>query len=49
MPRQINVAASAGGRDEADAKVRSTVEAIIADVAERGDALGRELGMNAAE
>jgi sulfopropanediol 3-dehydrogenase len=43
MSRHIKQAALAGQREEADAKVRSTVEAIIADVAKRGDAAVREL------
>jgi hypothetical protein len=33
MPRHIKKAALAGQQEEADAKVRSTVEGIIADVA----------------
>ena len=43
MPRHIKKAALAGQQEEADAKVRITVEAIIADVAKRGDAAVREL------
>src|SRR5712675_1206492 len=43
MPRHIKTAALAGQQEEADAKVRSTVESIIADVAKRGDAAVREL------
>src|SRR3989440_1848162 len=43
MPRHIKTAALAGQQEEADAKVRSTVESIIADVATRGDAAVREL------
>ena len=43
MPRHIKKAALAGQQEEADAKVRGTVEAIIADVAKRGDAAVREL------
>src|SRR6266446_10494849 len=43
MPRHIKTAAMAGSQDEADAKVRTTVEAIIADVRTRGDAAVREL------
>src|ERR1700758_3971383 len=43
MPRHIKTAALAGRQEEADAKVRSTVETIIADVAKRGDAAVREL------
>ena len=43
MPRHIKRAALAGQQEETDAKVRSTVEAIIADVAKRGDAAVREL------
>jgi sulfopropanediol 3-dehydrogenase len=43
MPRHIKTAALAGQHDEADSKVRATVETIIADVAERGDAAVREL------
>ena len=43
MPRHIKTAALAGQQEEADAKVRTTVEAIIADVAKRGDAAVREL------
>src|SRR6201997_5294048 len=43
MSRHIKRAALAGQQEEADAKVRSTVETIIADVAKRGDAAVREL------
>jgi sulfopropanediol 3-dehydrogenase len=43
MPRHIKTASLAGQREEADAKVKATVEAIIADVATRGDAAVREL------
>jgi sulfopropanediol 3-dehydrogenase len=43
MPRHIKTAALAGQTEEADAKVRATVEAIIADVAKRGDQAVREL------
>jgi sulfopropanediol 3-dehydrogenase len=43
MPRHIKKAALAGQQEEADAKIRSTVETIIADVARRGDAAVREL------
>jgi sulfopropanediol 3-dehydrogenase len=43
MSRHIKRAALAGQQEEADAKVRSTVEAIIADIAKRGDAAVREL------
>src|SRR5712691_518355 len=43
MPRHIKTAALAGTQDEADAKTRATVEAIIADVKARGDAAVREL------
>ena len=43
MPRHIKTAALAGTQDEADAKVRATVEGIIADVKARGDAAVREL------
>src|SRR5579885_3415598 len=43
MPRHIKTAALAGTQDEADAKTRATVEAIIADVRSRGDAAVREL------
>ena len=43
MPRYIKRAALAGSLEEADARVRSTVEAIIADIAKRGDAAVREL------
>src|SRR5258708_38882674 len=43
MPRHIKTAALAGTQDEADAKTRTTVEAIIAEVKLRGDAAVREL------
>src|SRR5437660_5097356 len=43
MPRHIKTAALAGQQEEADAKTRSAVEAIIADVKARGDAAVREL------
>ena len=43
MPRHIKRAALAGQTEQADAKVRGTVETIIADVAKRGDAAVREL------
>ncbi len=43
MPRHIKTAALAGMREEADARTRATVEAIIADVKARGDAAVREL------
>jgi sulfopropanediol 3-dehydrogenase len=43
MARHIKKAARAGQQEEADAKIRSTVESIIADVAQRGDAAVREL------
>src|SRR5436853_627468 len=43
MPRHIKIAALADQQDEADAKTRTTVEAIIADVRARGDAAVREL------
>ena len=43
MPRHIKTAMLAGLQEEADAKVRSTVEDIIADVAKRGDMAVREL------
>src|ERR1051326_8564431 len=43
MPRHIKTAALAGTQDEADAKVRATVERIIADVRARGDEAVREL------
>src|SRR5947207_13310256 len=43
MPRHIKEAALAGQQDEADAKTRTTVEAIIADVKARGDAAVRDL------
>ena len=43
MARHIKKAALAGQREEADAKIRSTVEAIIAEIEKRGDAAVREL------
>src|SRR5437868_4661328 len=43
MSRHIKRAALAGRQDEADAKIRNTVESIIADVARRGDAAVREM------
>ena len=43
MPRHIKTAALAGQQEEADAKIRGTVEGIITDVAKRGDAAVREL------
>jgi sulfopropanediol 3-dehydrogenase len=43
MARHIKTAALAGAQEDADAKVRSTVEGIIADVAKHGDAAVREL------
>jgi sulfopropanediol 3-dehydrogenase len=43
MPRHIKTAALKGQQEEADAKVRDAVEAIIADVQKRGDAAVREL------
>jgi sulfopropanediol 3-dehydrogenase len=43
MARHIKTAALAGQSEEADAKVRTTVEAIIADVMARGDTAVREL------
>ena len=43
MPRHIKTALLAGQQEEADAKVKSTVETIIADVAKRGDDAVSEL------
>src|SRR5487761_562193 len=43
MPRQIKSGALAGSQDEADARIRGTVESIIADVRARGDDAVREL------
>jgi len=43
MPRHIKTAALAGQQEEADAKVRTTVEAILTDVKTRGDAAVRDL------
>ena len=40
MPRHIKTAALAGQQEEADARTREAVEAIIADVRERGVLLG---------
>ena len=42
MPGHIKRTALAGSLAEADARVRSTVEAINADIAKRGDAAVRE-------
>src|SRR3954451_11159426 len=42
MPRHIKTAALAGQQEEADAKTRQAVEAIIADVRARGDRAVRE-------
>ena len=42
MSRHIKKAALAGQQEEADAKIRGTVETILADVAKRGDAAVRE-------
>src|SRR5919205_956406 len=42
MPRHIKTAALAGQQEEADAKTRAAVEAIIADVRARGDRAVRE-------
>ena len=42
MPRHIKTAALAGHQEEADAKVRAAVEAIIADVRARRDRAVRE-------
>src|SRR5438477_490797 len=41
--RHIKSAALAGQQEAADARIRSTVESIIADVARRGDAAVREM------
>src|SRR5438270_10420750 len=43
MSRHIKRAALAGQQEEADAKIRSTVESIIADVAKQGEAAVREM------
>src|ERR1700745_424345 len=43
MPRHIKTAALSGHQEEADAKIRGTVEGIIADVAKRGDTAVRDL------
>lgn len=43
MPRHVKKAEMAGQQEEADAKIRSAVESIIADVARRGDTAVREL------
>src|SRR5438874_755692 len=43
MTRHIKRAALAGQQEAADARIRSTVESIIADVARRGDEAVREL------
>src|SRR6202158_6269320 len=43
MPRHIKTAALAGQQEDDDAKTRSAVEAIIADIRARGDAAVREL------
>src|SRR5215212_1808617 len=43
MPRHIKTAALVGQQEEADAKTRAAVEAIIADVKARGDRAVREL------
>src|SRR6202045_3044708 len=43
MPRHIKTAALAGQQEEADAKTKSAVEAIIADIRARGDTAEREL------
>jgi sulfopropanediol 3-dehydrogenase len=43
MSRHIKRAALAGQQEAADAKIRSIVESIIADVAKRGDAAVREM------
>src|SRR5579862_8636065 len=43
MPRHIKTAALAGQQEEADAKVRATVEGIIAEIKARGDRAVREL------
>jgi sulfopropanediol 3-dehydrogenase len=43
MPRHIKTAALAGQQEEADARIRGTVESIITDVARRGDEAVRDL------
>ena len=43
MPRYLKRGMDAGAIKAADAKVRETVEAILADVEKRGDAAVREL------
>jgi histidinol dehydrogenase len=43
MSRHIKRAALAGQQEAADAKIRSIVESIIANVAKRGDAAVREM------
>jgi sulfopropanediol 3-dehydrogenase len=43
MPRHIKRAALAGQQEDADVKIRTIVETIIADVAKRGDAAVRDL------
>ncbi|MDX2221343.1 MAG: histidinol dehydrogenase [Rhodospirillaceae bacterium] len=43
MIRHLKKGAAAAAKDDADAKVRETVTAILADVAKRGDAAVREL------
>ena len=43
MPPHMKRATLASQQEEADAKVRSTVGSIIADVAKRGDEAVREL------
>src|ERR1700730_15043593 len=43
MPRHIKTAALVGQQEESDAKTRSAVEMIIADIRDRGDAAVREL------
>src|SRR5438477_12002335 len=43
MSRHIKRAALAGQQEAADARIRNTVESIIADVARRGDAAVREM------
>jgi len=42
MPRHIKTAGLAGQQEDADAKTKSAVEAIIADIRARGDAAVRE-------
>jgi sulfopropanediol 3-dehydrogenase len=43
MARHLKTAAAAGGKSEADAGVRATVERLLADIADRGDAAVREM------